>query len=202
VSAARAAAPLDVARVRQRIAEARKLLAGARELLAELYESRAWVTLGLDSWQELCAQELPELAELMTLAERQSLVVELRRDHGLSLRAAAAPVGVAPNTARKWLAEAGVQLATVTSLDGRQRPAAAAAPVKRRRVVKVDRVVALVAEAGPDGLTVFELMERTRWRQSSAAAALCRLAAAGRIEYRPGARRGQTGRYVVERIEP
>ena len=200
MSAARAAAaPLDVARVRQTIAQARELLAGARELLAELYEARAWVTLGLDSWQALCATELPELAQLLTLAERRSLVVELRRG-GMSLRAAAAPAGVAPNTARKWLDDAGVQLATVTSLDGRQRPATSTAKAPRPRVAKVDRVVQLVAAAGPEGLTVFDVMERTRWRQSSTAAALCRLAAAGRLEYRPGARRGQVGRYVAGRI--
>jgi hypothetical protein len=41
-------------------------------------------------------------------------------------------------------------------------------------------------------------MAATRWRQSSAAAALCRLAAAGRIVYRPGARRGQVGRYFAK----
>lgn len=194
-----AAASLDVARVRAKLDQARELLAGARELLAELYAERAWVTLGLDSWQTLCARELPELAELLTLAERQSLVVELRRG-GMSLRAAAAPAGVAPNTARKWLDHAGVQLASVTSLDGRVRPAAAAAPAKRRRVVKVDRVVQLVVDAGDAGLTVFDLIERTRWRQSSAAAALCRLAAAGRLQYLAPARRGQVGRYVVGRI--
>lgn len=196
-----AAAPstsLDVARVRAKLDQARELLAGARELLAELYAGRAWVTLGLDSWQALCAQELPELAELLTMAERQSLVVELRRG-GLSLRAAAAPAGFSPNHARKLCDDAGVQLADVIGLDGRRR-AAAAAPAKRRRAVKVDRVVQLVVDAGGAGLTVFELMERTRWRQSSAAAALCRLAAAGRVEYRPGARRGQVGRYFVGRI--
>lgn len=196
MSAVRAAAPLDVARVRQQIAQARELLAGARELLAELYEARAWVTLGLDSWQTLCTQELPELAQLLTLAERQSLVVELRRG-GMSLRAAAAPAGVAPNTARKWLDDAGVQLATVTSLDGRQRPASATPAARRPKAAKVDRVVQLVVDAGDVGLTVFDLMERTRWRQSSAAAALCRLAAAERIAYRAPAKRGQTGRYVA-----
>jgi hypothetical protein len=199
VSAA-AAASLDVARVRAKIADARRQLAGARELLAELYASRAWVTLGLDSWQTLCAQELPELAQLLSLAERQSLVVELRRG-GMSLRAAAAPAGVAPNTARKWLDDAGVQLATVTSLDGKQRPATAGPKWRRPRVAKVDRVVQLVVDAGPDGLTVFDLMASTRWRQSSAAAALCRLAAAGRITYRPGARRGQVGRYVAAMVD-
>ena len=68
MTAAAAAAPLDVARVRQQLDEARRLLAGARELLEDLYSARAWVTLGLDSWQTLCAQELPELAQLLTLA--------------------------------------------------------------------------------------------------------------------------------------
>ena len=196
MSAATAPAPLDVARVRQRIAEARRLLAGARELLEELYAARAWVTLGLDSWQELCARELPELAQLLTLSERQSLVVELRQA-GLSLRAAAAPAGVAPNTARKWLDDAGVQLATVTSLDGRQRPASAAPARPRARVVKTDRAVALVAAAGPDGMTVFDVMAATRWRQSQASTTLHRLAVAGRLVYLRPERRGQLGRYAV-----
>jgi transposase-like protein len=195
VSAA-AAASLDVARVRAQLAQARELLAGARELLAELYDARAWVTLGLDSWQELCARELPELAQLLTLAERRSLVVELRRG-GMSLRAAAAPAGVAPNTARKWLDEAGVQLATVTSLDGRQRPATATPAPARPRVAKTDRAVALVADAGADGLTVFDVMRSLRWRQSQASATLHRLAASGRLAYLAPERRGQLGRYVT-----
>jgi hypothetical protein len=127
------------------------------------------------------------------------VVVELRKQ-GASLRAAAAPVGVSAATAKTWTDAAGVKLATVTSLDGKQRPATAAPSTGRHRarVAKVDRVVQLVIDAGPDGLTVFELMAHTRWRQSSAAAALCRLAKpGGRLVYVPGARRGQVGRYVA-----
>lgn len=196
MTAAAAVAPLELARVRQRIAQVRELLADARELLAELYDSRAWITLGLPSWDELCRRELPELAELLTLAERKALVVELRRG-GLSLRAAAAPAGVAANTARAWIADAGVSIASTTSLDGRVRPATSttARPKVAARPL-VDRVVELLA-ANPAGLDVLEVARRLRVRQSQASPALCRMAAAGRISYRPGARRGQLGRYVA-----
>jgi len=201
VSAARAAAPLDVARVRQQLDQARQLLAGARELLAELYETRAWVTLGLPDWQTLCARELPELAQLLTLAERQSLVVELRRG-GLSLRAAAAPAGVSAATAKTWTDNAGVQLATVTSLDGRQRPATAApAPGRHRPRPLTDRLVELIG-AEPGGLDVREVCRRARIGREQAGPALCRLAAAGRLSYVAPARRGLMGRYVTERINP
>src|SRR5205807_1024684 len=113
-----ALAPLDLVTVRRTLRECRAKLADAVALLGQLYDGRAWVTLGLPSWQALVDQELPELAQLLTVDQKRDVVVDLRR-RGLSLRAAAAPAGVSAATAKTWADNAGVQLATVTSLDGR-----------------------------------------------------------------------------------
>lgn len=198
MTAAAAVAPLDVARVRRTIAELREHLAQAVELLGELYDGRAWVALGLPSWEALCRQELPELEQLLTAAEKRSVVVELR-GRGLSLRAAAAPAGVSAATAKTWADEAGVQLATVTSLDGRTRPATSSPVAKPAtpRLTNVARAVLVVREAGDAGVTVHELTKRLRLNQCAVSALLSRLAADGRLVYRRPAKRGQTGTYVV-----
>jgi hypothetical protein len=62
------ATEFEVARIRRTIAELRGHLGESVRLLAELYDARAWVTLGLPSWEALCAQELPELGELLSPA--------------------------------------------------------------------------------------------------------------------------------------
>lgn len=195
---AAAAGDLDVARVRRTIAALREHLSAAVELLGELYERRAWVTLGLPSWEALCAEELPELAQLLDAAQRRGVVVELRRK-GASLRAAAAPVGASPASAKAWCDEAGVVLELAQSLDGRVRPGTAAGTERRTRprTSTVDRVRALVAEAGEAGLTVHDVARRLRINQCQASATLYRLAGSGRLTYRRPAKRGQTGTYAV-----
>jgi transposase len=203
---AAAATTLDVARVRKTIGRLREQLAQAVQLLGELYDGRAWVALGLPSWEALCAQELPELGQLLSLAERKDVVVALRRG-GASLRAAAAPVGVSAATAKTWTDDAGVQLATVTSLDGRVRPgtanrpdgdrAAGASDRKISRLTNVARAVLVVREAGEQGVTVHALAKRLRLNQCATSALLSRLARDGRLTYRAPAKRGQTGTYVV-----
>jgi hypothetical protein len=151
VSAVRAAAPLDLVTVRRKLREARQALAAAVELLGELYDGQAWKALGYVSWAELCDAELPELKQLLTVAEKAALVVDLRQ-RGMSLRAAAAPAGVSAATAKTWLDDAGVQLATVTSLDGRVRPASSSvARPDKPRLTNVARAVLVVREAGEAG---------------------------------------------------
>jgi hypothetical protein len=196
MSAITAPAPLDVARVRRTIAQLREHLAAAVQLLGELYDGRAWVALGLPSWEALCAQELPELGQLLSAAERRSLVVDLRA-RGLSLRAAAAPAGVSAATAKTWTDDAGVQLATVTSLDGRIRPGSSTSTSTRPRLSNVARAVLAVRGAGEQGLTVHQLAGKLRLNQCATSALLSRLAADGRLTYRRPAKRGQTGTYVV-----
>jgi hypothetical protein len=196
MTAVPAAAPLEVARVRRTIAQLRETLAAAVELLGELYDGRAWIALGLPSWEALCAQELPELGQLLSVAERRSLVVDLRQ-RGMSLRAAAAPAGVSAATAKTWTDEAGVQLASVTSLDGRIRPGAGVKQAAKPRLTNVARAMLAVKGAGEAGLTVHEVTARLRLHHGATSALLSRLAADGRLRYVAPAKRGQTGRYVA-----
>jgi transposase len=194
MSAVRAAAPLDLVTVRRKLREARQLMTAAVELLDELYAGQAWKALGYVNWQELVDQELPELKQLLTAAEKRSLVVDLRQ-RGMSLRAAAAPAGVSAATAKTWLDDAGVQLASVTSLDGRIRPASV--ETVKPRLTNIARAVLVVTEAGDAGVTVHELTKRLRLNQCATSALLSRLARDGRLIYRAPAKRGQTGRYVA-----
>jgi hypothetical protein len=190
------AGELEVARVRRTIAELRGHLGESVRLLAELYDARAWITLGLPSWEALCAQELPELGELLSAAERRAVVVELRRG-GASLRAAAAPIGVSAATAKTWCDDAAVSPDRVTSLDGRSRPATVQPRSGNRpRLTNVARAVLAVKGAGQQGLTVHDLTAKLRLNQAATSALLSRLAADGRLRYVSPAKRGQTGRYL------
>ena len=192
MSAVRAAAPLDLVSVRRKLREAREALSAAVQLLDELYAGRAWVALGLPSWDALCEQELPELKQLLTVGEKRALVVDLR-SKGLSLRAAAAPAGVSVGTAKTWTDDAGVQLATVTSLDGRSRPATSTST--RPRLTNIARAVLVIQEAGDAGVTVHDLTRRLRLNQCAVSALLSRLARSGRVSYVAPPKRGQLGRY-------
>lgn len=196
MSAVTAASPLDLVTVRRKLRDVREALAGAVVLLGELYDGRAWLALGYVSWQQLVDAELPELAQLLTVGEKRALVVDLRQ-RGLSLRAAAAPAGVSAATAKTWTDDAGVQLATVTSLDGRQRPGAATEAPRAPRLSKDARTVLIVREAGAEGLTVHDVVKRMRLNQCSVSARLSRLSReGGPLVYLRPAKRGQTGRYI------
>jgi transposase len=195
VSAVAAPAPLDLVTVRRKLREARQAMAAAVELLDELYTGRAWVALGYVNWQELVDAELPELKQLLTAGEKRSLVVDLRQ-RGMSLRAAAAPAGVSAATAKTWLDDAGVQLATVTSLDGRIRPGSSTSTTPKAKLTNIARAVLVVRGAGADGVTVHDVAAKLRLNQCAVSALLSRLAADGRLVYRRPAKRGQTGTYV------
>jgi hypothetical protein len=203
MSAARAlVGPLDAQAARALTLQLRDALTLAVDLITRLVDGQAWQALGFTSWADYCAAELPELAELVrrsTVDERRAVVVALH-GRGHSLRAIGGPLGLAPNTVRADLAAAGApKRATVTSLDGRQRPAAAAPRPKAKPVPLVVRIVQLV-DAHPAGLDVREVCKALRIGREQAGPALCRLAAAGRLTYAPPARRGQTGRYLPGRI--
>lgn len=197
-AAAAGVVQLDRARAELLTAKLRDALDLAVELVRELHEREGWRALGYDSWPAYCRGELPQLAVIvrgLPKEERRAKVSELRAG-GMSLRDVAEVTGLAPNTVRAD--SAGVQLVAVRSRDGALRPATAApaAPVRRRP--KTDRTVELLRAAGP--LTVLQVARELRCPQHKAAATLTRLEDAGRITYRPGARRGQFGTYAAGRI--
>jgi hypothetical protein len=190
---------LELARARS---ITRKLVGAADlmlDLVVEAYDGRVWEVLGHPSWAAYVAAEVPALAVIgkgLPVEQRREAVAVLR-GRGLSLRGVSEVLGIAPNTVRTDAAAAGVQLAEVVSLDGSRRSSSAAPARRRRGPVKTDRTVALLAGAGPDGLTVRDVAKALRCEQHKAAATLTRLEDAGRIVYRPGDRRGQFGRYVA-----
>lgn len=196
---AAAVAPLDVARARRLTKRLREALTIAVDLLTEVFDGRAWEALGYPTWEQYCAAELPELAQLqLAVDDRRRLFAELR-ERGMSLRAIGAPFALSAMTVQRDLKAAGVQLATVTALDGRQRSAAACIPDRapRPRLTNVARAVLYVREAGEDGRTVHEVCRKLRLHHGATSALLSRLAADGRLTYQRPAKRGQTGRYLV-----
>lgn len=191
---------LDARRARALTTKLRETLDLAVELVRELHEHEGWRALGYDSWPAFCAAELPQLAVIvrgMPRGERDGKLSELRSG-GMSLRDVSAATGVAPNTVRT--ATRGVELAVVKSRDGALRPATARnmeGATRAKRVHLTDRLVGLVRDAGPEGITVLELCDRARVRQARVAPALVRLDRAGRLTYSRPEKRGQLGRYVI-----
>lgn len=199
MSAAAAVVRLDAARARALTRELQKTLDLAVELVRELHEREGWRALGHDSWPAFCRAELPQLAVIvrgMPREERDAKVSELRAG-GMSLRDVAEVTGLAPNTVRA--ASRGVVLEKVKSRDGAMRPATSSAVKNPATVPTTERLVQLVAAAGP--LTVTEVCRRARLPREVVSPALCRLAAAGRLVYLAPERRGLFGTYAG-RIEP
>ncbi len=203
MSAPAAVVRLDAARARRLTDQLRETLDLAVELVRELHVGEGWRALGHSSWPEFCRAELPQLAVIvrgMPKVERRAKVAELRAS-GMSLRDVSEVTGLAPNTVRTDAAAGGVVLEVTRGRDGALRSATATAPAtRRRREPKTDRTVALLAGAGPDGLTVRDVARELRCPQHMAAATLTRLEDAGRVVYRAPARRGLFGRYVAGRI--
>lgn len=106
------------------VAEINTGMADVMSKIDRLYAGRGWVALGYPSWSALCAAEIsvPKLKR----DERADLVLELRAT-GMSTRAIGAALGVNNATVARDLstvANATVDVPdTVTSLDGRTRPA-------------------------------------------------------------------------------
>jgi hypothetical protein len=186
VTAVQTAELLDVDTARAATDRLRLTLTDAHEQLIELFRRRAHEALGYGKgtagWTAYCAAEFGELLHVKPTGEQLAAMV----DAGLSQRQAAAPFAVSLGTVNAALQSR------------RAGPAGAppppAAPVRRRELTA--RIVDLLAEAGP--LDVLAVAKRLRVRQAQVSPALCRLAAAGRITYRPPARRGLMGVYVVE----
>jgi hypothetical protein len=199
VTAAAAVVQLDRARAEQLTAKLRDALDVAVGIVRELHEREGWRAMGYPSWPAYCRAELPQLAVIvrgMPKDERRATVAELRGS-GISLRDVAELTGLAPNTVRADAAAAGVRLELVRGRDGALRSATAAPAPVRRRTPTTDRLVALLAAAGPGGMTVRDVVSASRLPRVEVSPALCRLAAAGRVTYRAPERRGQFGSYVA-----
>lgn len=161
-------------------ARIRSRLAAVTADLIEAWCARVWVPLGYPTWDAWLDAEFGDLLSIrLPVAVRRERVVELRLA-GMSTRAIAPALGVKKSTIaadlrRPEVAER-VKLAEVISLDSYRRPATAPEPTTTRAPApsSVDRVVAAVARAGDEGLTVHEAARRLHWRQGQSSCALSR----------------------------
>lgn len=99
-----------------------------RGLIVEAYETRAWLALGYESWDAYVDAEIETDRLRLDRGERQRFVISLR-SAGMSTRAIAPAVGASQKTVDRDIRAASESddsdepMATVTSLDGRRRPA-------------------------------------------------------------------------------
>lgn len=180
-------------RLTQRI---RAKVADALDLIVEAWEGRAWEALDYDSWDAYLATELPEVNAFRLPIDTRRDAVAAWAARGMSQRAMAAGLNVSPGTIAADVAVVVPidEQATVTSLDGRRRPARVRrerpAPEPPLAMTKRDRAVQLVAEQGDRGLTALELAEVTGWTGGSATGTMTDLRKQGRVRGTTTFRRG------------
>lgn len=164
----------------------RNALEVADQELGRALAERDWEVYNLASFEEYCAEKLPDLVHIKLRApERQRRTkVLIDADPTVTERAIAAATGASPATAhRDRLAVTG------------RRPAsneATTPPAKPE-----SRVSVILRLAGDGPVTVRSLRKVTGWDHQEASPALSRLAASGRLVYLPGEKRGRMGAYVL-----
>jgi DNA-binding CsgD family transcriptional regulator len=155
------------------------------DLIARAFEGRAWLALGHKSWEAYCAAEFGHARLWQSVAERQATTLRLR-EAGLSLRAAAAVLGVSGETVRRDEREAqepapvstvsDEAVDTSTGLDGRRRPA------HRQDSEQVRRRTAQVVALRSQGSTQVEIASELGVAQSTVSAYLSAAAARGALD--------------------
>ena len=142
-------APADMqkAEARDRLARVKAHVTAAWDDLIALYERRAWIALGYESWTALCDAELDGARIALPRQERRAVVGKMR-EAGMSTRAIGSAVGVSHEQARKDVAATVNNLTVgpprITSLDGRARPATQPPRTPNRRALADDFLTAVV----------------------------------------------------------
>lgn len=131
---------MDAAEARERLARVKAAVVNAWDDLIALFAQRAWLALDYPSWEALCDAELDGARIALPRQDRREVVGRMR-EAGMSTRAIGQAVGVPKSTVSDdlRLSESGQSTesgdspalgtdvpsapSTVTSLDGRQRPA-------------------------------------------------------------------------------
>ena len=89
------------------------------ELVKQAYQSRAWVALGYDSWDDYCTREFGTSRIRLPREERQEVVASMR-EIGMSTRAIASATGMSKDTAARALSGVANETpAPVTGTDGK-----------------------------------------------------------------------------------
>ena len=171
----------------QRLLVIRNALDIADKELAKAKANRDWEVFDLCSFEDYCAEMLPDLKFITLRAPRRQARIKalLAEDPDTTEREAAAATGSSAATAHR----------DFVKVTGRSASNEARLPAR-----KTDRVVELIAAAGAAGLDVRAVQKALRCERHEASATLTRLHNAKRIEYVEPQRRGMFGRYVIESI--
>lgn len=125
-------------------ARIRESVAGVWDLIVEAYTSRAWTSLGYDSWDDYTRTEFDGVRIALPREDRREVIGSLR-DAGLSTRAIASAIGVNDKTVRNDLAGAEYS-APVIGADGKQyapKPAHVTQTTRTTESTKVEHDVDL-----------------------------------------------------------
>jgi hypothetical protein len=117
---------LDAAAARVLTDRIRGLLTTAYQGLIAAFHGRAWAVLGYETWDAYCKAEFKDAGMVrLDPNQRREVVVELR-EAGMSTRAISSGLSVSQSTVVNDLSteqKYSVEPTTITSLDGRERPA-------------------------------------------------------------------------------
>ncbi|HEY5985166.1 MAG TPA: hypothetical protein VIV12_02105 [Streptosporangiaceae bacterium] len=115
---------LTVDEAREFVEHVRASVDDLKDWIVRAVRGRAWVALGYSSWDQMCEAEFDGAVIRLPREDRRDAVASLR-EAGLSTRAIAGALGVHKDTVRNDLStgENSPVPDSVTSLDGRQRPA-------------------------------------------------------------------------------
>lgn len=122
-------AHMSATSARQLTDEIRGNLTVAYDKLVDAFKGRADLALEYESWDAYCAAEFSEARMLRPTPEQRREIVASMRGEGMSTRAIGSALGVDKGTVRNDLRDSTGESSpvdqpdTVTSLDGRQRPA-------------------------------------------------------------------------------
>jgi hypothetical protein len=139
-----------------RIERVRQHLSDAMADLVELFNGRAWITLGYDSWADLCAAQFNGVRISLPRDERAEVVQELS-GAGMSTRAIGSALGVGKSTISDDLA--GVrnrtperdldpgEVKTITGLDGKTYQPAQQPVVVKAHIISSEEPKTVVVKA-------------------------------------------------------
>jgi hypothetical protein len=123
-----------------RINRVRLHVESARDDIAALFHGRAWLTLGYESWDDLCDAEFSGVHIGLPRGERREVVGNLR-EQGLSTRAIASAVGVSVGTIHSDLSRSELNTSAVTGQDGKTYPAHITTTSRTTESTKVEQDV-------------------------------------------------------------
>lgn len=122
---------------RERLARVRAHVEQAGTDLTALYQGRAWLALGHDSWESLCDAELGGVRIALPRAERREVVAGMR-EAGMPVRAIAAATGVSVGTVASDISRSEVNTSEVLGRDGKTYPAKVTTTERVERHVDLD----------------------------------------------------------------